>query len=46
MGVQVAENGPVDGERRQNPSQISRDHHVAHSLLHTWWHLYQEGRKY
>jgi transposase-like protein len=26
----------------QNPSQISRDHHVTRSLLYVWWQLYQE----
>src|SRR5881397_3478654 len=26
----------------QNPSQISRDHHVTRSLLYYWWQLYQE----
>jgi transposase-like protein len=23
----------------QNPSQISRDHHVTRSLLYVWWQL-------
>ena len=26
----------------QNPSQISRDHHVTRSLLYCWWQLYQQ----
>ncbi len=26
----------------QNPSQISRDHHVTPSLLYVWWQLYRE----
>jgi transposase-like protein len=26
----------------QNPSQISRDHHVTRSVLYVWWQLYQE----
>ena len=29
-------------KREQNPSQISRDHHVTRSLLYLWWQLYQE----
>jgi transposase-like protein len=33
-------NGTEKGE--QNPSQISRDHHVTRSLLYVWWQLYQE----
>ncbi len=34
--VQLLEKG------EQNPSQISRDHHVTGSLLYVWWQLYQE----
>ena len=34
--VQLLEKGEL------NPSQISRDHHVSHSLLYVWWRLYQE----
>src|SRR5215471_11883735 len=34
--VQLLEQG------EQNPSQISRDHHVTRSLLYVWWQLYQE----
>jgi transposase-like protein len=34
--VQLLEQG------QQNPSQISRDHHVTRSLLYVWWQLYQE----
>src|SRR6266496_4196938 len=34
--VQLLEKG------EQNPSQISRDHHVTRSLLYVWWQLYQE----
>jgi transposase-like protein len=26
----------------QNPSQISRDHHVTRSVLSVWWQLYRE----
>ena len=26
----------------QNPSQISRDHHVTRSLLYVWWQLFRE----
>jgi transposase-like protein len=34
--VQLLEKG------EQNPSQISRDHHVTRSLLYVWWQLYRE----
>ena len=34
--VQLLEKG------EQNPSQISRDHHVTGSLLYVWWQLYRE----
>jgi transposase-like protein len=34
--VQLLEKG------EQNPSQISRDHHVTLSLLYVWWQLYRE----
>jgi transposase-like protein len=34
--VQLLEKG------EQNPSQISRDHHVTRSLLYLWWQLYRE----
>lgn len=34
--IQLLEKG------EQNPSQISRDHHVTRSLLYVWWQLYQE----
>ena len=34
--VQLLEKG------EQNPSQISRDHHVIRSLLYLWWQLYRE----
>src|SRR6266853_1246608 len=34
--VQLLEKG------EQNPSQISRDHHVTRSLLFVWWQLYRE----
>ena len=37
--VQLLEKG------EQNPSQISQDHHVTHSLLHVWWQLYRERRE-
>src|SRR5215470_8254720 len=30
------------GQGEQNPSQISRDHHVTRSLLYVWWQLYQD----
>jgi transposase-like protein len=34
--VQLLEKG------EQNPSQISRDHHVTRSLLYYWWQLYRQ----
>jgi len=34
--IQLLEQG------EQNPSQISRDHHVTRSLLYVWWQLYRE----
>jgi transposase-like protein len=34
--IQLLERG------EQNPSQISRDHHVTRSSLYVWWQLYQE----
>jgi transposase-like protein len=34
--VQLLEQG------EENPSQISRDHHVTRSLLYVWWQLYRE----
>ena len=37
--VQLLEQG------EQNPSQISRDHHVTRSLLYVWWQLYREQGK-
>jgi Helix-turn-helix domain len=41
VGVQAADVQLLE-KGEQNPSQISRDHHVTRSLVYVWWQLYQE----